>query len=46
MMKLSIWAKKTGITYRTALRWVKNNTLPANVKAKIMPTGTILIEEL
>ena len=45
-MKLSIWAKKTGITYKTAWRWVKNNTMPENVKVKIMPTGTILVEEV
>ncbi len=46
MMKLSKWAKEMGISYKTALAWVKNSTLPANVKANIMPTGTILIEKL
>lgn len=45
-MKLSVWAKKTGITYKTAWLWVKYNKMPANVKVKIMPTGTILVEEI
>lgn len=45
MIKLSQWAKKQGVTYKTAWRWVKNNTMPENVKVKVMPTGTILIEE-
>lgn len=45
MMKLSEWAKKTGITYKTAWLWVKNGKMPSNVKVQIMPTGTILVEE-
>jgi predicted site-specific integrase-resolvase len=42
-MKLSIWAKKQGVSYRTAWRWFKNGTLP--VTAKQLPTGTIIIAE-
>lgn len=45
-MKLSDWAKKYGVTYKTAWRWVKCNRMPENVKVKIMPSGTILIEEV
>lgn len=46
MMKLSAWAKEMGISYKTAWTWVKNSTMPSNVKVNIMPTGTILIEKL
>lgn len=42
-MKLSDWARKNNIAYITAYRWYKNNTLP--VKAKQMPTGTIMVYE-
>jgi len=42
-MKLSIWAKKQGITYRTAWRWFKEGKLP--VVAEQTKTGTILIKE-
>jgi len=42
-MKLSIWAKKQGISYRTAWRWFKAGTLP--VHAEQTPSGTILISE-
>lgn len=41
-MKLSDWAEKQGITYRTAWQWFKNGTLP--VRAIQTPTGTILVE--
>lgn len=44
-MKLSKWAEKQGITYKTAWNWVKKGKMPKNVKVKIMPTGTILVEE-
>jgi putative resolvase len=40
-MKLSAWAKKQGISYRTAWRWFKEGTLP--VIAEQTKTGTILI---
>lgn len=42
-MKLSIWAKKQGISYRTAWRWFKEGNLP--VDAEQTSTGTILIKE-
>lgn len=43
-MKLSDWAKKQGISYRTAWRWFKEGKLP--VEAVQTPTGTILIKEV
>jgi len=42
-MKLSQWAKKQGVSYRTAWRWFKNGQLPVN--AVQTATGTILITE-
>ncbi|MBU4173559.1 MAG: IS607 family transposase [Actinobacteria bacterium] len=42
-MKLSAWAIKNGISYRTALRWYHDGTLPA--RAEQLPTGTILVYE-
>lgn len=42
-MKLSTWAKRKGISYRTAWRWFKEGKLP--VVAEQTPTGTILIKE-
>jgi putative resolvase len=42
-MKLSTWAKKQGISYRTAWRWFKEGKLP--VAAEQTATGTILIKE-
>lgn len=42
-MKLSIWAKRQGISYRTAWRWFKEGKLP--VIAEQTQTGTILIKE-
>ena len=42
-MKLSTWAKKQGISYRTAWRWFKTGKLP--VVAKQTKTGTILIHD-
>lgn len=42
-MKLSEWAKKQGISYKTAWRWFKTNKLP--VSAEQQPSGTILIHE-
>jgi putative resolvase len=46
MIKLSQWSKKQGITYNTAWRWVKSGKMPLSVKVHIMPSGTILIEEI
>ena len=42
-MKLSVWAKKQGISYRTAWRWFKAGTLPVCVKQ--LASGTIIISE-
>ena len=42
-MKLSTWAKKQGISYRTAWNWFKKGKLP--VLAEQTATGTILIKE-
>lgn len=42
-MKLSTWAKQNGISYQTAVRWIKIGTFPAPyTKTK---TGTILVDE-
>jgi len=41
-MKLSEWAKKQGISYRTALRWFHGGTLP--VEAEQVNTGTIIVK--
>lgn len=42
-MKLSDWAKKNGLTYKTAHNLFKNGKLP--VKSQQLETGTILVEE-
>jgi putative resolvase len=42
-MKLSVWAKKHGICYKTAWRWWRTGTLP--VAAQQLATGTILVTE-
>ena len=41
-MKLSVWAKKEGISYKTAHNWFKDNKLP--VKSYQTKTGTIIVE--
>jgi len=41
-MKLSMWAKKQGISYQTAWRYFKAGKIP---NARQMHTGTILIDE-
>lgn len=43
-MKLSIWAKNQGISYRTAWRWFKEGKLPVPVEQTL--TGTILVKEV
>ena len=40
-MKLSVYAKKMGISYRTAWNWFKSGKL----KAVQMPSGTIMVED-
>ncbi|MBI5756136.1 MAG: IS607 family transposase, partial [Nitrospirae bacterium] len=42
-MKLSVWAKQQGVSYRTAWRWWKEGKLP--VTAEQMPTGTVIIHD-
>ena len=42
-MKLSEWARKNDITYRTAWKWFHNGQLP--VRATQLETGTILVFE-
>lgn len=42
-MKLSTWAKKLGISYKTAWRLWKNGQLP--VAAEQLATGTIIVKE-
>jgi predicted site-specific integrase-resolvase len=41
-MKLSQWAKKLGISYRTAWRMYQNGQIPNAVK---LPTGSIIVLE-
>jgi putative resolvase len=40
-MKLSAYAKKYGITYRTAFRWWQNG----HIKGFQKPSGTIIVTE-
>ena len=42
-MKLSMWAKKQGVSYRTAWRWFKNGKLPVSVEQT--SSGTILVKD-
>jgi predicted site-specific integrase-resolvase len=42
---LGRWAKRCGISYRTAWRWFRTDKLPKEVVAEQMPTGTILIRD-
>jgi len=41
-VKLSVWAKENGVSYRAALNWFHAGTLP--VPARQLPTGTILVD--
>ena len=43
IMKLRVWAKKQGISYKTAWRWWADGKLP--VPAEQMPTGTVIIRD-
>ena len=43
-LKLSEWAKKQGISYKTAWRWWKAGQLPVPVEQ--MPSGTIVIRDI
>jgi putative resolvase len=42
-MKLSDWARKSGISYTTAWRWVKDDAMP--VPWRKTASGTILVDE-
>lgn len=42
-MKLSIWAKNKGVTYGTALRWIKEGKFPD--KYEQLPSGTIIVDD-
>jgi putative resolvase len=42
-MKRSEWARKQGISYQTAWRWVRQGKMP--VPLEQTPTGTILVKE-
>jgi putative resolvase len=42
---LGRWARRCGISYRTAWRWFRDHKLPEDVVAEQMPTGTILIRD-
>ncbi len=42
---LGRWARRCGISYRTAWRWFHDDKLPEDVVAEQMPTGTILVRD-
>ncbi len=42
-MKLSEWARKQGVSYKTAWRWTRQGKMP--VPFEQTPTGTILVKE-
>jgi putative resolvase len=42
-MKLSEWAKRNGISYKTAWRWIKQGKFP--VPYEQTPSGTILVRD-
>jgi putative resolvase len=42
-MKLSAWAKKEGVSYRTAFRWFRDGKMPVNTYRS--KTGSIFVED-
>ena len=42
-MKLSVWAKEQGISYKTAWRWWKAGTMPVPVEQ--LASGTVIVHE-
>jgi len=43
-MKLSVWAKDQGISYKTAWRWWKAGTMPVPVEQ--LASGTVIVHEV
>ena len=43
-MKLSVWAKKEGISYRTAFRWYQDGKMPVGTYRSV--TGSIFVEDV
>jgi len=43
--KLSSWARRHGLNYKTAWRMAKTATLPSGVQVKQLPTGTWYVKE-
>lgn len=43
-MKLSEWARRQGVSYQTAWRWVKDGRMPVPVRQA--PSGTWLVDEV
>ncbi|MHB9862379.1 IS607 family transposase [Streptomyces sp. YIM S03343] len=43
-MKLSEWARRQGVSYQTAWRWVKDGKMPVPVRQA--PSGTWLVDEV
>src|SRR6266571_1168668 len=41
-VKLTVWAREQGVSYRAALNWFHAGTLP--VPARQLPSGTILVD--
>jgi predicted site-specific integrase-resolvase len=41
-VKLAEWARRQGISYKTAWRWVKDDAMP--VSWRQLPSGTILVD--
>jgi len=44
-MKLSDWAIKQGISYKTAWRWFTKGTLPTGVRMEQLSSGTVVVTE-
>jgi predicted site-specific integrase-resolvase len=44
-MKSSDWAKKQGISYKTAWRWFTKGTLPTGVRMEQLSSGTVVVTE-
>lgn len=44
-MKLSQFAKKYGVSYKTAWRWFQMGTLPKGVTMEQLPSGTVVVTE-